>query len=168
MKNKIIGILAAIIVALGGYSAADNLGAIGRGLVDLRVTKCETSTTSPSYFTGGTGTTTCLIYTGDAKQVGLNFLLNASSTSSVLEFKNFFSMDNGEGKNFFQKSNVAESGDTDTLTGEINQFSAVVAGDNVINVNVDNIRSDWLQVEYGVIGDNGAVYLEGITQNEQF
>lgn len=161
MKKTIIGILSAIILLLGGNYAIDNLGGSNDTLPLIR-TQCHTGTTTPTYLTNGTGTTTCSVYIENSETVSLNFLLNASSTSSVLETQNFISFDDGSNRNWFLLANKTTSTDTNTYYEATNQYTAVAAGDNEINITLTDLNAKWLKIQYGVIGANGSVYLEVI------
>ena len=174
MTKKIVISAIILIIALFGYGyyKDNNVGERtdgGGSNLSVSISKSETATTSPTYFTAGTTASSTKIFNIEYfGKMATSVCLTASTTASIFNW----SVEYGDGNTsanttWFRQSDYTESGTTRTwgagvvhnLWTPANASASTTCAQLFDNDEFVGIRA---RVTYNVTGANGAVFLESL------
>lgn len=170
-KASIVIVLLVVILAGIGFTLkTGNIpGVVGGGIsLDKYVISSSVTPTAPVFMTPGTATSTLTMSTSNSKHIDLNIKFTASSSLSVLNYKVYFSNDDGASKSWYAEDNYTVSGITTThaSTTVTNTWIPATTVAQYKNVAITPVASKYTKVEFSNTIAGGALYVEGITQSD--
>jgi len=124
------------------------------------------ATSTYQYFTADEASSTCIFLIEGAERVDLKWILNASSTSSVINYAVYFADENG-GKTWYPEKNFTATDDS-VIYGAgdlIRSIPPALSGVSYHNTDIQDLTDRWIKVEYTLTGANGGLYLKAETKN---
>lgn len=170
MKKILIGLgIVLLILASWFYFKPKNFSGRtdGGDSSAVSISKSETATTSPTYFTAGTTASSTKIFNIEYfGKMAPSVCLNASTTASIFNWSvEYGDNTTAANTNWFRQSDYTESGNTRTWGAGIvyNTWTPGAAGITCAQL-FDNEEFIGVRarVTYNVTGANGAVFLESL------
>ena len=134
--------------------------------------QCQTATTSPTYFTAGAASSTCVIDITTVKNADLHVFMIASTSVAQLNLSVYESYDELDAiTNWFgvHSSSAGVYSPSPTINSVLGN---TVSSSTPFIIPLNNLRGNRLKLEYTMASttailesDNGAVYLELIKDN---
>lgn len=173
-KDKALCVLAglAVIILILYGSIAQNFSqnaapAAGSGFtLSVHDNNGDTGATTTPQFLATGATTTITEYTALADMVSQNLYLNASSSSSCLQWYNQFS--NNDVDWYYQDGNTVTSNVLVTHGPQpsLNVWCPAAAGASLRDVSVLSTGSKYMRTIYAVTGAAGSLYVQYVLKNE--
>lgn len=127
------------------------------------------ATTTLTYLTTTGASSTCYAFVSDADRVDLKWITTASSTSSVLNWRVYFSdEDEPSEQTWYAEKNYTTTNNYTTTYSDLattRTMTLSAGGTAYHSTSVENSNDRWLKVEYGVAGANAGVHLEILPKN---
>ena len=148
-----------------------NDGVFGGGIDLDRYRQLDViGTTSPTYLLTTTASSSLIVSLKNAKHIDLNIALIASTTGTILNWNYQFSYDDGANKNWFYEDAKSTTGALTTHQAASTMLvwtpANAVASTTYKNIGIQPVASKYMKIDFSVSGDNGGLYVEGITQSD--
>lgn len=145
----------------------------GNIYLDVYKNASATATTSPEYKAANEASSTLTMSIKNAKHIDLNWWVQSTTTPPTLQWEMYFSNDDGANKNWYPEDGYTTTSNTVITHGTaplMHKWTYASSTQTYVlkNVGVQPLAAKYMKVEYAVTNANADVYVEGVTQQEEY
>lgn len=155
------------------YSSQEQSDFVGGGRVEINryYLGGNTATTTETYLTTSTASSTLTMSISNSKHIELNMYVTASSSASVLNWSYYFSNDDGATKSWYGEDGYTAISDVGVTHGADVVMHSWTPGTTTFkgkNITITPVAAKYMKIEFDPSGANLGLYVEGVTQEENY